>query len=441
MALSRRSQFRKALLGRRLQDLPPFEGLGRVARDCGVDLTLYGGTASRIAMRLFHRPDEELDLFDLAPFTSDIDLEHSGSDKQTSAVRDRIMAEVPFASWFRWSLIDKEMAAAAARMRGISTTVPLRRVRFSTSGDAQIPQDTIDDLARIRVSFDRNPRFAIDRPDGEREDLEIFGLMMALNVRAEFDAVVGREVRFDEGAAMRWLAESGRDDLLRAATNPRLASRFWQLLAVRLAMVGPEDKFVSEILTLAEENGTLDGFDVDLGDLRGDWRVFSVSGFNNEFRVSEFVPELLTGKDAREALGEILGMVRSLAGHEPAAPEAIIDPAFELVALAPWISINPVRERGTDLAHDYSEGGGAFVALALRPSGALRGQARHLTAAVLPFSDIAHAAATSVQPAVGGAFGDNALWIRARIDDHVQVRTTQGEALKAALLILRATDA
>jgi hypothetical protein len=123
-----------SLLSRRprLQDLAPFDTLGDIAKACKVELTLYGGTASRAAMHHFYRPDEELDIFDLAPFSSDIDLEHSGSGEKTVEILLAIQDLVPFANWFRWSIIDYERADKAAAQRAVSTRIPLREMRTVT---------------------------------------------------------------------------------------------------------------------------------------------------------------------------------------------------------------------------------------------------------------------------------------------------------------------
>ena len=327
-----------SLQSHRLQCLAPFETLGDIAKTFGVELTLYGGTASRAAMHLFYRPEEEIDIFELVPFSSDIDLEHTGPATKTYNILLAIQEQVPFASWFRWSIIDQERAQKAAAQRDISTRVPLRQVRFSNARDPVIPEDALHDLEKRCVSFTRNPAYHDGGSDSDRRDIEIYGLMMAMNVGAELRDVVGDAPTFDGSTAAAWLSGTAAAELSAAAATPRLAARFWHLLAMQLARLGRSTDETVLLLKLAEATGVLRNFDVDLESLGAPGCAFSVSKFteNDNFRIPELSPDVFCGKEARESFRTIMKDLWVSAGMNPETfpgdVESLIDPAFDLVA-------------------------------------------------------------------------------------------------------------
>lgn len=47
-------------------------------------------------------------LFELAPFLSDVDLQHTGTSHQTAGIRKAILSSVPFAENFRWDIFSEE---------------------------------------------------------------------------------------------------------------------------------------------------------------------------------------------------------------------------------------------------------------------------------------------------------------------------------------------
>ena len=99
-------------------DFPAIAPLELIASDLRINLTLFGGAASRALMyKIAESPYEKATLFDLAPFSSDFDLSHDGDKEVSSQLRKRIADDVPFASWFRWSILDGDQASAARRDR------------------------------------------------------------------------------------------------------------------------------------------------------------------------------------------------------------------------------------------------------------------------------------------------------------------------------------
>ena len=393
---------------------------------------------------------EDLDIFDLVPFSSDIDLEHTGSGKQTYEILLKIQEQVPFASWFRWSLIDHARAQKAAEQRAISTAVPLRQLRFSTARDADIPDQALRDLEQHRVTFERNPAFHGHRRGVHRRDVEIYGLMMALNVVAELHDIAGGEPAFDKSAIIRWLRGTGHRDLRTAAVDARLAARFWHMLAVQLARLGRDAEMTAELLNLASNTDVLRHFDIDLKALGATGQAFSVSKFtaDDNFRIPELTPVIRDGDDGYRALQTVIQDLRIRAGFSPVEivqdVATLIDPAFELIAVIPELTIKPYaaaasqEDDETDVYYSGMEQ--EFVEIAWQEANRLPGHPRGLTAQVVPWGDLAQTVATSALPAVGGIFGTDRPWVRARLDDLVERNPGRGDG-KASLVILQAKNA
>jgi len=424
----------------KLHEIAPFERLGAIAERLGLELILFGGTACRAAMHLTYA-SHHLDIFDLAPFSSDIDLEHSGDSDDTLQLLYAIQEEIPFASWFRWSINDKEKARKAAAARQRSTHVPLRQIRFSTHHAAEISNAAICDLARREVSLQRNPAFRDGVISNEHRDLELYGLMMALNAEAEM-----RDIAGDVGPTLRtlagqWLAESG-DELALAASDLRLAARFWALLAMQLARNGRDDTVTQRILELAQDHGVLGRFDVDPKGLAAPGHAFSLSKFTvaGDFRIPELSPEILTGTAARVGFGEAL---RDIVGRDGGDAGTLIDPAFELIAMLPKLTIKPYFGPDLETAdeNDIFQSGmeQEFVQIAWLHTNGPPLRAHGLTAQVVPWN-LLDLATTSALPAVGGVFDGNRPWVRARLDDLVD-RSTAGRDGLVSLLILQARGA
>lgn len=423
---------------RRLRDIAPLRALGQIARELGVPLTLIGGTASRAAMRLSRRPRARLDLFDLVPFSSDIDLEYDADPTRGPDVRRAIEQRIPFASWFRWSLIDRDRAAKAAAQRAVSTYVPLRRIRFSTNRPADIGDEAMDDLEAGTVSFHRNPNFSVTPREGLMRDAEIFGLMMALNVEADFWAVDPSAPGLDANAALDWLRRDGGAELRRVAEDPRLRGRFWTLFATRWAHTGLRGRVFQALTALAGEAGVFRELGFDPTD---ETTPIGVSKLRKEgvFRAPRLTPTVLTGEGARTVF---VGVMRDVFGsmgvnRRIASAEDVIDPALELVALAPSIQIENLPEERDENPPDPFESGieDEFIQLSWPHGGTSKRGG--FTAQLLPYGQRQLSGGFSSVPAVGGVEGDRA-WIRARLDDLVEPDETG--TVTAALLILQARN-
>lgn len=426
----------------RLQDFDAFAAFGDIAERTGTEIVLHGGTAFRALLHAAYRDDLNIDLFDLAPFNSDIDLDHDGTADKSAEILTAINTDVRFASWFRWSINDRERARLAKMQRAFSTDVPLRRIRLSTRREADIPQQAVRDIAERRVSFTRNPGFGSATADA-RPDIELYGLMMALNTWTEMQEIVGPDIAFDRRTALQWL-RSGLDSAsVEHAENVKLAARFWHLLSARLARAG-RDSFSEALIKIGRP--LLDRLGVSVEALDESSCAISISRItaSSGFRVPELTPTVLTGPDARRGFEAIMarhldriGLARDIL---PDNLTDLIDPSLEIVAVVPELTINPYGSASEAEAGDddpfYSGMEQEFVQIAwdnplgqqLDPLG-LTGQLL-----VLGASDLG---ASTALPVVGGTFGPERAWVRARLDDLVE-RGDNASSEEAALIILQA---
>jgi hypothetical protein len=435
--------------------MAPFRGLGVVARELKIPLTLIGGTASRAAIRLIQKPRVPLDLFDLAPFSSDIDLEYDADPKRGPEVRAAISEHVPFASWFRWSLIDRERAARAAAQREVSTIVPLRRIRWSTDQPPDISEEALMDLHTGRVRFWRNPRFHSGA--GPKRDAEIFGLMMAMNVEADFRSVQRHAPGIDEYAALEWLNGDGWKDLTRILDDEQLRGRFWTLFATRWSLAGPRGRVFEALTWMAEQIGVLRRLNFNPEDVDAPIVVSKVGAFG-QFRAPELTPDVITGDQAASKFVAVFNELAHGLGlpGEISTPGEAIDPALELVAVAPLIKIAKLP-RDTEKSSDPFESGindtekssdpfesgvnpfesginDEFIQVSWPHKGPVTKGG--FTAQLLPLNQRRSSASFSSVPAVG-AVQDGRAWVRIRLDDLTDP-DEKGSSTDAALVILQA---
>src|SRR5688572_20452609 len=99
-----------------ISDIDQLQSLEAIGREIGVSFTLHGGTVFRFVSRLILNNDsipispdgeaisKKVDLYDICPFTADIDLVHSGPAAKTRHVLDAILECVPGAECFRWEI-------------------------------------------------------------------------------------------------------------------------------------------------------------------------------------------------------------------------------------------------------------------------------------------------------------------------------------------------
>lgn len=436
---------------RRLQDIAPFHALGSIAECFGVDISLFGGAASRIAMYSFYRPNYNFDIFDLTPFTSDIDIAHSGTKEKTPEIMNAIRDSVPFADWCRWSLIDKEQSDMANLNRSSSTRVPLRSWMIGTDVASKPPQDAVEDLQARKISFVRNSTYSSSVLARSGLDLEIFGLLMALNTQADLNEIAEEsETLVDTDSAMAWLndPETG-EQLAGLFNNPKLVSRLWNLIAPQIIKSSNKQSFFdTELKKIILSYQYLFGSSSDFYLPFGDSRSFAVSKFQPEsgFRVPQLSPEFFTGAAAIDNLDQVLNglhldLPKRVEGDRK--PSITIDPSFDIVGFVPHItiktSIGEKSEEGSKGVY-FSDSTQDFFHFSWDEKSKI-GDHRNssgLTASIIPWTR-SHSTQIQVPAAVGGGYSKGREWIRIDLASTIE-KGRDAKNVEASLLILRARD-
>lgn len=313
-----------------LYDLPAFAGLETVGREFNVRFRLFGGAASRLAMALWHDRRLSRTLVDLTPFASDVDLEHSGDDARTAEIQAAIDAYVVDAPWCRWSLVGHQTAAVLRARRARSTQVPLRNVVFESWRPSEVDDQAVEDLRSLSVSIQPHPRFAETEARRSETDLEIFGLLLALNAATDLAFAADAPVNVDTDAAALLLGRYIRsDDAAVLARQPHLRRRLYYLTAALVARSPRTDGPLGRILTLLNEAAPIAQLPP-----RGEVMVVSAALKGDSFRAP---------RTAGMSLTSDLG-----ADFEAAYT---IDPAFEVhgVSQAVPLQAGPAPSSGLDL--------------------------------------------------------------------------------------------
>src|SRR5881397_1392011 len=123
-----------------LHDVDGLEALEHIARKFGVVITARGELVRRLYTHALLRADAPTpDLFDLTPFTTGVDLTHSGGPRKTIPILRAILREVPLAECFRWEL--RSSPPDEAFSRASSAPFPVHDVRLSSTWGFDDPSD------------------------------------------------------------------------------------------------------------------------------------------------------------------------------------------------------------------------------------------------------------------------------------------------------------
>ncbi|WP_300073999.1 hypothetical protein [uncultured Ruegeria sp.] len=426
-------------------DFPAIAPLELIASDLGINLTLFGGAASRALMhKIAGSPDEKATLFDLAPFSSDFDLSHDGDKEVSSQLRKHIADDVPFASWFRWSILDGDQSSAARRARFKSTNVPLRRIEIGNHGNSRIPQQALVDIGKQAVSYNRNPAYEDSALAQNGRDVEFFGFMLALNALLDMREIFGSgQLEIGKKDMAGWLSPPSltrQFELFDA--NPHLATRFWNLFTNLVTRAGSElmSEFpvlesVRQIAAALPQMGPLLSSSLSQG------RGFATSRVTatGEYRSPNLTPQVLTGSEAQQFSESFLKLLPAARQSDDRAASMRLDPAFELIAAVPTTELKPYalpKSKREDYDPYYSAADEEFLEIAWVPDPSQALNPNGITACMIPYPDAFNVPYTFDVPAVGGVFSGNRPWVRIRLDDLLQ-HGPNGKTLKVAILILQ----
>jgi hypothetical protein len=167
-------------------DIVQLRPLKEIGAKFNATFKIHGGVAFRYALRAetsgHSRPND--DLFELAPFTADVDVLHSGKSKDNERILWAILHSVPNADCFRWEVRSEESEKVFERAAEEGNSVPARRIRLTASG-YQDPADGLSDIRKTRYRYIRKPSFRDTSLARQGSDLEVFSALLYLQTLFE----------------------------------------------------------------------------------------------------------------------------------------------------------------------------------------------------------------------------------------------------------------
>jgi len=165
---------------RHLHDVEGLEPLQKVARELGVSISATGEVARRLYTHELLAPSEPApDLFALTPFSTGIELVHSGSASLDARVARTIMRELTFPECFTWT-IRSAADDARRRVRVYGPMIPVHDVRLSTDGGFADPMDARSDITSGMYRYIRHPLYRESPAFRANRDLELLGAIRYL---------------------------------------------------------------------------------------------------------------------------------------------------------------------------------------------------------------------------------------------------------------------
>lgn len=174
-----------------LRSLSEIPGLGRLPEICerfGVEITGFGSVIRRLAFVMMSGKATTVpSLFDLAPFLSDIDLMHSGSPEQTPAIRDAIMAAVPWSECFRWEISSEATLKPYMDDEVHLPLIPLNKLTLPTRAGKGLvdPFNAAEDIRRHRFRLEANPFYGRSALRASHRDCGILHAIFFLELLCE----------------------------------------------------------------------------------------------------------------------------------------------------------------------------------------------------------------------------------------------------------------
>jgi hypothetical protein len=163
-----------------LYEIPGFADMRDVAESLRVELMIHGGFVRRLAAA-FRQSENSIPCpEDLAFFSSDIDVVHSGSVEQTAAVSDALVEAIPFGECIRWQIKSAEefqIFEAAMPFNGI---VPANLLSIATSPDWGIKDEWQGqfDIQQRKYRYIRNGYYKRSPLLKAGRDLELFSALL-----------------------------------------------------------------------------------------------------------------------------------------------------------------------------------------------------------------------------------------------------------------------
>jgi hypothetical protein len=128
------------------------------------------------------------------PFTSDIDLIHSGDASLTPLILESIFAYIPQAECFRWQLRSVAENAPFGEAMKVNGIIPVNLMTLSTNSQSGIkdPWNGLGDIRKNNYRYIRNGFYRYSPLFKNGRDLEFLSVLLYLRVLLEADIDIGK---------------------------------------------------------------------------------------------------------------------------------------------------------------------------------------------------------------------------------------------------------
>lgn len=310
---------------------------------------------------------------------------------------------------------------------------------LSSDRSTTISDKAYRDILDRKITVQRNPEFRNSALAKNSQDVEFFGLLLALNVLLDMKEILGTSELRDKSGALSWLTEERTQaDIRLAAQHPILRVRFWSMLSGLLAKAAPEtEEFVELILqqirAVESEHAFLGGQNENIGSLNSTY-LSSRPIDDGKFRVQDLSPVVTVGQEAQIAAKKILAKF-------PVYRQARFDPAFQVVGTVEGLRIDAVKptteNANVEMDPTYDSWSlDEFIQISWHPGPPSQDNLdpRSLTAAVFPY-DQELSETVGQTAAVGGSFANGRRWIRFDTDHLLQRSKRSGELIVDVVIL------
>lgn len=163
-----------------IYDIPGLERLRSIAEEFGVRFKIIGSLPRRVLLSQMSAFEPQT-LWDLVPFTSDIDLIHSGDSTQTRAITNGIFRQIPFSETFRWQVAsERERSQYDEFVARYADWIADNRIWIDDTGLHDDRDAARGEYSNGELSFVLNPDYHSSALFREGRDLPILGVLLYL---------------------------------------------------------------------------------------------------------------------------------------------------------------------------------------------------------------------------------------------------------------------
>lgn len=252
---------------RSLAEVPGLGSLMDVCRHFDVEITAHGSFVRRLYQALQKPEHSVLDLYELVPLLSDIDLKHSGTEQQTPSILGAILSSVPSSECFRWDVRSEGSLLEYKNDEERLPIIPANKLQLATRSGEGIKDcwDGKRDLSDHRYRLMRNgfyeERSALRRAN---RDCELLHALFYLSILLEAEGHLGVTAQPGWQACLEIIEDSRSSGLIIALQESSyLRARIrYRLKAMRSVARSPDSwnevvggSKLKELLSYLDERG------------------------------------------------------------------------------------------------------------------------------------------------------------------------------------------